>query len=152
MCSLALVSIRRPTLTVSHRHVFKATIWLTLLPACERHLYSQFESRDEAHIPIVTTDSRMPHQNFKLSMSTSTPTLARVCALTFPEDSRVSHALTILHLRPRPLCRRCISAPSPTCSPPSRPILVVPSLARCLHTFRYPISSPRPDTQQAIHG
>lgn len=102
--------------------------------------------------PSLVTDSPIPHQNFKLSTSTLPPTLAHVCTSTFPDNSRVSHALAILHLRPRPLCRWSISAPSTTCSPPSRPFLSYRRSRDVLHTFRYPISSPHLDTQQAIHG
>jgi len=95
--------------------------------------------------PSLVTDSPMPHQNYKLSTSISAPTLARVCALTFPDDSCVSHALAILHSRLRPLCRWCISPPASTCSPPSPPtpsrtvaraMLYIPSATR------YPARAP----------
>jgi hypothetical protein len=90
------------------------------------------------------------HQN--VSTSTSAPTLARICAFTFPDDSRVSHALAILHLRARPSCPWCISALSPACSLPAQPNLVVRRSRDALHSIRCPISSPCPDTQQTIHG
>jgi len=95
MCSL--VAICTPTLTVSHRQVFKAT-------PSSQHVSATYIASSKVGMrrtsPSLVTDSPMPHQNFKLSTSTSAPTLARVCALTFPDDSRVSHASAILHLGP----------------------------------------------------
>jgi len=52
-----------------------------------------------------------------------------VCVLTCSEDWRLSHALAMPYMCARPLCHRCISVPSCTCSSP--PPLFSP---QCNHT------------------